>query len=42
VWTDYTGFDPEVNSNATALFSSADFLAQPPVRFFVMRLNANF
>jgi TonB-dependent starch-binding outer membrane protein SusC len=42
VWTDYTGFDPEVNSNATALFSSADFLAQPPVRYFVLRLNANF
>ncbi|MBC7896374.1 MAG: SusC/RagA family TonB-linked outer membrane protein [Cytophagaceae bacterium] len=42
IWTDYTGFDPEVNSNATALFSSADFLAQPPVRYFVLRLNANF
>lgn len=42
IWTDYTGFDPEVNSNATTLFSSADFLAQPPVRYFVMRLNANF
>jgi TonB-linked SusC/RagA family outer membrane protein len=42
VWTDYSGFDPEVNSNATALFSSSDFLAQPPVRYFVLRLNANF
>ena len=42
IWTDYTGFDPEVNSNATALFSSSDFLAQPPVRYFVLRLNANF
>lgn len=42
VWTDYSGFDPEVNSNATTLFTSADFLAQPPVRYFVLRLNANF
>ena len=42
IWTNYSGFDPEVNSNATALFSSADFLAQPPVRYFVLRLNANF
>lgn len=42
VWTDYSGFDPEVNSNATTNFTSADFLAQPPVRYFVVRLNANF
>lgn len=42
VWTDYTGFDPEVNSNAAQNFTTADFLAQPPVRYFVLRLNANF
>ncbi len=42
VWSDYSGFDPEVNSNATTNFTSADFLAQPPVRYFVLRLNANF
>lgn len=42
VWTNYSGFDPEVNSNATTNFTTADFLAQPPVRYFVLRLNANF
>ncbi len=42
IWTDYTGFDPEVNSNATGIFTSSDFLAQPPVRYVTLRLNANF
>ncbi len=41
-WTNYSGFDPEVNSNSGAGFTTADFLAQPPVRTFTVRLNANF
>jgi hypothetical protein len=41
-WTDYTGLDPEVNSNAGTNFTTSDFLAQPPVRYFVTRLNVNF
>lgn len=41
-WTNYSGFDPEVNSNSGANFTTSDFLAQPPVRAFTVRLNANF
>lgn len=41
-WTSYSGFDPEVNSNSGATFTTSDFLAQPPVRTFTVRLNANF
>jgi TonB-linked SusC/RagA family outer membrane protein len=43
-WTDYTGLDPEVNANANAAnqFTTSDFLTQPPVRYFVTRLNVNF
>ena len=45
-WTDYTGVDPEVNSNASATlvntFAVSDFLAQPPVRYFITRLSLNF
>lgn len=41
-WTDYTGFDPEVNWAATANFSSVDFLTQPPVRRFTARVNVTF
>ena len=41
-WTSYSGFDPEVNSNSGANFTTSDFLAQPPVRTVTVRLNANF
>jgi TonB-linked SusC/RagA family outer membrane protein len=41
-WTDYSGFDPEVNQNAQANFTTTDFLTQPPVRFFSARINVNF
>ena len=45
-WAKYTGFDPEVNSGTTSAafgsFSQIDFLAQPPVRTIVTRLNVNF
>jgi len=41
-WTDYTGFDPEVNFAGGDNFSTADFLTQPPVRYFTARVNLNF
>ena len=41
-WTDYTGFDPELNWNGTSNFSTADFLTQPPVRYFTARLSLNW
>lgn len=41
-WTDYTGLDPEVNANAGTNFTTSDFLTQPPVRYFVTRVNLNF
>jgi TonB-dependent starch-binding outer membrane protein SusC len=41
-WTDYTGFDPELNWNGTSNFSTADFLTQPPVRYFTARVSLNW
>jgi TonB-linked SusC/RagA family outer membrane protein len=41
-WTDYTGFDPEVNSSPFANFSTSDFLTQPPVRYWTTRINVSF
>ena len=41
-WTDYTGFDPELNFNGTSNYSTADFLTQPPVRYFTARLAFNW
>ena len=42
IWTDYEGFDPEVVSNAVALFNRDDFFTQPPVRRAVFRMNLTF
>jgi len=42
LWTKYQGFDPEVVSNALALFNRDDFFTQPPVRRFVIRMNVTF
>lgn len=41
-WTDYKGFDPELNWNGTSNFSTADFLTQPPVRYFTARVTLNW
>lgn len=41
-WTKYSGFDPEVNQNAQANFTTADFLTSPQVKFFTARLNLTF
>ncbi len=42
LWTDYTGFDPEVNANNGANFTTSDFLTQPPTRQWTTRLNITF
>jgi TonB-linked SusC/RagA family outer membrane protein len=41
-WTDYTGFDPELNVSAQSNFNTADFLTQSPVRYWTTRLNVTF
>ena len=42
LWTDYTGFDPEVISNTGANFTTTDFLTNPPGRSYTLRVNFNF
>jgi hypothetical protein len=42
LWTDYTGFDPEVISNPGANFTTTDFLTNPPGRSYTLRVNFNF
>jgi TonB-dependent starch-binding outer membrane protein SusC len=41
-WTDYSGFDPEVNWAGGANQAVSEFLTQPPVRYFTTRINLNF
>jgi TonB-dependent starch-binding outer membrane protein SusC len=41
-WTDYSGIDPELNSGGQANFSTFDFLGQPPVRTWTVRLDVGF
>jgi hypothetical protein len=41
-WTNYTGVDPELNNSGQTNFSTADFLTQPPVRYFLFRVNMTF
>ena len=42
-WTDYTGIDPELNAQpGFGNFNTADFLTQPPVKYWVARLNLTF
>jgi hypothetical protein len=40
--TDYTGVDPEVITSPVNNFTTADFLTQPPVRYWTARLNVTF
>jgi hypothetical protein len=37
-----SGFDPELNWNGTSNFSTAEFLTQPPVRYFTARVSLNW
>ena len=41
-WTDYKGFDPEVNSQTAGNFSTSDFLTQPPLRMWSARVSIGF
>lgn len=42
-WTDYTGPDPEINGGGSGSnFSTFDFLSQPPVRYYTVRLDLTF
>jgi TonB-dependent SusC/RagA subfamily outer membrane receptor len=41
-WTKYTGVDPELNDAGQSNFNTADFLTQPPVRYFIARINLTF
>ncbi|HZD05843.1 MAG TPA: TonB-dependent receptor, partial [Longimicrobiales bacterium] len=41
-WTDYTGFDPEVNGSAQANFNTQDNTTLPPFRTFVLRFDVSF
>jgi TonB-dependent SusC/RagA subfamily outer membrane receptor len=41
-WTKYTGFDPEVISDGAGNFSVSDFLTQPPVRYYTVRLDVTW
>ncbi len=41
-FTDYTGVDPEVIGSQVSNFTTADFLTQPPVRYWTARLNLTF
>jgi len=41
-WTDYTGIDPELNVSSASNFNTADFLTQPPVRYWVARLSLTY
>ncbi len=40
--SDYTGLDPEVNFGQQGQFTTADFLTQPPVRYWTARLNLTY
>ncbi|HSD30881.1 MAG TPA: TonB-dependent receptor [Gemmatimonadales bacterium] len=41
-WTKYDGVDPELNNSGQSNFNTADFLTQPPVRYFIARVNVTF
>jgi TonB-linked SusC/RagA family outer membrane protein len=41
-WTDYKGFDPEVNATAGNNFVTQEFLTLPPSRTWTARINVTF
>jgi outer membrane receptor protein involved in Fe transport len=41
-WTSYRGLDPELNEAGQNNFTTADFLTQPPVRYWIGRANITF
>ena len=42
IWTDYSGLDPEISSTGQTNFATEEFLSQPPVRSWKLRLNLSF
>ena len=38
-WTNYSGLDPEINENGGFNFSTDEFLSQPQVRYYTIRLD---
>jgi len=38
-WTKYTGLDPEINENGGFNFDTDEFLSQPQVRYYTIRLD---
>jgi TonB-dependent starch-binding outer membrane protein SusC len=41
-WTNYTGFDPEVNSTGQSNFNADDFFTLPPARRYTLRVDVSF
>lgn len=41
-WTDYRGFDPELNQYGLSNFQMQEYYTQPPVRFYTARVDINF
>jgi TonB-dependent starch-binding outer membrane protein SusC len=41
-WTNYTGLDPELNTSSSQNFNTADFLTQPPTKYWIGRVNLTF
>ncbi|MEO7367332.1 MAG: SusC/RagA family TonB-linked outer membrane protein [Gemmatimonadaceae bacterium] len=41
-WTDYKGFDPEINSTPASNFTTQEFLTLPPSRTWTARFNVTF
>ena len=41
-WTHYPGFDPEVNQAGQANFTQLEFLTQPPIHYWIARINVSF
>jgi len=41
-WTKYKGLDPELNEAGQNNFTTADFLTQPPVRYWIGRISVAF
>ncbi|MDE6623506.1 MAG: TonB-dependent receptor [Alistipes sp.] len=42
VWTDYTGYDPEVNTNSSALMRGLDYCSYPRSRTYTFGLDLKF
>jgi TonB-linked SusC/RagA family outer membrane protein len=41
-WTNYKGLDPEINENGGLNFQTDEFLSQPPVRTYTVRMDLHW